>query len=334
MASQAEHIALDTTADLHGDRTDDTARQSPFFIVGSGRCGSTLLQGLLSNHEQVRIPPETHYFLYLDPAVYGIDSLETAEERSRYIDCVRANSEHSWTEIEDGVLEEYFAEVRAGMIGPREQFLWLVDRATRGQAGHVVGEKTPAHWMKLDRIMSLFPDAKIIHIYRDPRAVTEALLRMDWWHNKSVTWTAKYCRRTLACGSRWGKSMGDDRFVHVRFEDLLMNMVPEIERVCGFLGIEYSSTMLKTDDDENGYVRPTDPSRLTLYRERLSVTQIAQIEMIVGGDLMSSFGYEIESSGSARLKSLPGLAADRVVDRSRKYGRELAKIGRVFGASR
>ena len=38
---------------------------SPFFIVGSGRSGSTMLKLILSSHSRIGIPPETWFILPL-----------------------------------------------------------------------------------------------------------------------------------------------------------------------------------------------------------------------------------------------------------------------------
>ncbi|MGH7573620.1 MAG: sulfotransferase [Longimicrobiales bacterium] len=35
---------------------------APFFIVGSGRSGSTLLQVLIDAHPNLAIPPESHVY--------------------------------------------------------------------------------------------------------------------------------------------------------------------------------------------------------------------------------------------------------------------------------
>ena len=42
---------------------------SPFFIVGSGRSGTTLLRMILAGHSRLHIPPETDYILILVAAL-------------------------------------------------------------------------------------------------------------------------------------------------------------------------------------------------------------------------------------------------------------------------
>ena len=45
---------------LKGRPLHDEARYRPFFIIGSGRCGTTLLRAMLQTHPTVHIPPETY----------------------------------------------------------------------------------------------------------------------------------------------------------------------------------------------------------------------------------------------------------------------------------
>ncbi|MFG0253297.1 MAG: sulfotransferase family protein, partial [Phycisphaerales bacterium JB038] len=46
----------------------DQLAQGVFFIVGTGRSGTTLLQAMLASHPRLAIPPETKFFQRWDPA--------------------------------------------------------------------------------------------------------------------------------------------------------------------------------------------------------------------------------------------------------------------------
>ena len=234
-------------------------------------------------------------------------------------------------------MKGYLKMVGGGWGDAREQFVWLIDRASRDQEGVMLGEKTPAHWMKIARIVSLFPEAKIIHIHLDPRPVTEALLRMDWWHNKSLAWTAGYFRRTLRECLRWEDRLLGDRMMRVSFERLIDEPGGELERVCAFLGIGFEAGMLESSgegssaDSFSPRVRPMDRSRLGLYKERLSGRQIAVIERVVGRGLMEAYGYGCEAEGMDRVMGAAGMIGGRVGNRVSKYGGEIRK---VFGGGK
>jgi hypothetical protein len=302
--------------------------RSPFFIVGTGRCGSSMFQAMLRQHPDIRIPLETHYFLHLDPAIYGFASLANKRDIETYIERVRQNSAHAGPGTDSELIDDLLERVRAGDAHPRELFLWLLHRTTESQSGRLVGEKTPAHWMKFDRIVSLFPDAKFIHIHRDPRAVTESLLRMDWWNNKSISWTAKYCKRTLKACAVWEQRLGHDRFLEIEYQDLIEDAQSQLEKACVFLGTEFDPCMLDPDQypAELKHFCMLDPKRKGMYRECFSDAQIATIETVVGKKLMKSYGYSRESSNGELVKCIPSLTLDRAQNRVHKYRNEIRKI--------
>ena len=45
---------------IKGRPLHSTVRYMPFFIIGSGRSGNTLLRTILETHPEVHIPPETY----------------------------------------------------------------------------------------------------------------------------------------------------------------------------------------------------------------------------------------------------------------------------------
>jgi Sulfotransferase family len=51
---------------------DETSATAPFFIVGSGRLGTTLLRMMLCSQSRISIPPETWFLIPLGKRV-GID---------------------------------------------------------------------------------------------------------------------------------------------------------------------------------------------------------------------------------------------------------------------
>ena len=58
---------------------DKSNRDRPIFILGNPRSGTSLLRLMLHSHSQICIPPESHFFLWLE-VKYGIWSLEMLED--------------------------------------------------------------------------------------------------------------------------------------------------------------------------------------------------------------------------------------------------------------
>ena len=59
MNSRLVRLARHLPVLLRGRPLHGRDRYRPFFIVGSGRCGSTLLRAMLEAHPDVHVPPES-----------------------------------------------------------------------------------------------------------------------------------------------------------------------------------------------------------------------------------------------------------------------------------
>jgi hypothetical protein len=110
--------------------------------------------------------------------------------------------------------------------------------------------KSPHHLEYLDALVTVFPEARIIHTHRDP-AVTQASFCSMIAHGRGVfsdavdpeeigrEWLRKVGRlvkRALEARRR----LGEDRFLDVYYRDLVRDPMRQIERVYGFIGLSLS----------------------------------------------------------------------------------------------
>ena len=52
--------------------------------------------------------------------------------------------------------------------------------AQLGTSANIITDKTPANFQYIGIIFSIFPDAKIIHLKRDPRAICWSIYKSKW----------------------------------------------------------------------------------------------------------------------------------------------------------
>lgn len=226
----------------------------PIFIVGDGRSGTTLMRGLLSAHSRLAVTPETQYMARADadgPLAAGapasFDSFwrsytswvrfeDLGVDADRCLSLVDLQGERSFKTVFVAVLEAY--RLRAGK-----------DR---------VGEKSPGHIAYLDHLFRWFPDAQVIVLRRDPRAVVASKMQTPWvrkeirrpslrtgvistsrWRaflDQVAHWERVY-ERTLP---RWQEH---PQVMTVSYERLVQHPEEEMRTVCAFLGEPYESTM-------------------------------------------------------------------------------------------
>jgi len=136
-------------------------QDSPILIVGAGRSGSKMLRGILNHAPQtVMFPREINYIWRHGNASFPSDELGVGQARPEVASFIR------------------------------KRFRKLGIRA----GGRRVIEKTCANSLRVPFIHAIFPEAHIIHLIRDGRAVAESARRR---------WLAPPDARYLLEKSRW-----------------------------------------------------------------------------------------------------------------------------------
>ncbi len=281
---------------------DNQTADGLFFIVGTGRSGTTLLQAMLSSHPRLAIPEETHFFSKFDPALGFADPLRP-EQTDAYLRRCLSVPHLRDSGITESMLRERLA---AGPNDARSIFLWIMRILTPQAGDQRLGEKTPIHERHVARIRELFPRAKFIHIYRDPRDTVASLMKMPWagGAGQSVRRIARRCAQTYETMARWRTTLGDGAVHEVRYESLIDDPEGTLRTLCGFLAEPYDPAMLEYHARESGGYqqreeawkgrtrRPIDKSSVGRWRNDLTEREIAAVERAVGTARLRAMGYE------------------------------------------
>jgi hypothetical protein len=150
-----------------------------------------------------------------------------------------------------------------------------------------------------DRLLRLWPRARLVHLVRDGRDVARSCVGMGWagnvWHGAErwieaeTLWDALAPR--LAPGS-----------VHeLSYEDLVGAPERELTRLCAFLGVEFDPGMLAYERDST-YARP-DPGLVGQWRTKLAPAELALLEARIGPQLRAR-GYAPSGVTPARPGAL------------------------------
>lgn len=218
-----EPIALDRPA-------GPAAERQPFFIVGPGRSGTTLLYELLRAHRSVALTNEAHLasFFHL---CWALGSLATGAEA--YVD-----SEHGRHRITNPVAQPY-----------RPKLMDVYFRGVRGMMERFYAETFPdrefTHWGDkcpstqpdvLDLLVKAFPSARFVALIRDPR---------DWVvSNRAASrWKESFADRPLddlidAWNAEWAHWCERPSTLLLRYEDLLGDSEATLRRTLEFLGLD------------------------------------------------------------------------------------------------
>ena len=265
--------------------------EGPVFVVGLGRSGTTLMQRQLNRHPVLAVAPETHF---LHRWVRGYRKLDWSDGAA--VDAfLRALTAHrSWTGL--GLDPDAFVTaVRArGDLGFRAVFDCMLQMYAESQGKLVRGEKTPVHHLYIDTLFEWFPQARIVYIVRDPRAVVTSYATLDQpWAQGPVEEYAFRWRRS----ARIAESLrGDPRVILVQYEGFVERPSAELDRVFEFVGLDPLGAEAEMEEPKvlpSGALEPSGPVS-TKHRERwrsvLTAPQLHAIETITRSEMMA-FGY-------------------------------------------
>lgn len=127
-------------------------------------------------------------------------------------------------------------------------FLHRKTTALATEASPFLLEKTPLHLRYADKILTDFPDAKVIEIIRDGRDVdvsNKARAKTQRWAQQE---TADVIRQWLRCIKLGQKLKADSRFsgrIHrTYYEAMRLHPAQEIEKIFRFLGVPFSEALI------------------------------------------------------------------------------------------
>lgn len=295
------------------------------FIVGVGRSGTTLLRAMLDSHPQLAIPPESRFVVdlvrqrkrYEEPGGFDVDAF-SADLTSRLVFKLWQFSE---------------AEVRA----------MLKERSVRGYADAIralyelyaarldkslYGDKTPRNLLYMRELADLFPESRFVHLIRDGRDVALSYLDVGFGpvflEEAALRW-----KRHLTKGRKVGRELGDERYLELRYEELVRQPETTLSEICDFLGMSFDAAMLDytsgsqrlIDETLFGYAhsnlkrKPTPQIRD--WRHQLNAKEAGVFE-VIAGDLLEELGYE---TGEA-----PRTAAVRATALGGRVRRQLRRV--------
>lgn len=307
---------------------------SPVFVVGMPRSGTTLVSAMLSAHPNIAISPETH-FLRQWLRDYGHLDVRRPEAFDRFWHDFSRSKHFRDLQLDPEVTRRQILAL------PRHDFRHIFMTLLQSYANSLGkmrwGEKTPMHERHLDLLLDWFPQAKIVYLLRDPRAVIASLLKVPW----ATRTVEQYAVRWHASVQNIGRRSTDARVQVVKYENLVQSPELELLQLCSFLEEAYLPSMLAYGEAAKSLVsgetwkaaalQSVTTSSIDKWQTQLSPQQVASIEDIAGPQ-MPAHGYEPVTAGLNRLQrsgrhlTKAGSALHRLTFKSsRRWAKRLLK---------
>lgn len=281
--------------------TDDAKQpDAPIFIVGCPRSGTTLLRNLLRSHPRLSFPPETHFIPQLYKAYGELHTKVDVRKLSRLILSLE------WVKSWECTFDK---DALYACHSYREIINELFNAWLRHEGKKRWGDKTPHYVLYLTTLARIFPDAKIIHIYRDGRDVAKSWVKSPFGPENLYAAAAQW-QHFVQSGRQAGAMLPSHTYMEVCFETLLQKTEAILRRLCAFIDESFDPAMLKPN------VLPMPAQRIRIpilgtyrrglatqpyivkgnshkWKMDLTVDERALVEAIAGPTLQI-LGYELE----------------------------------------
>jgi Sulfotransferase family len=246
----------------------------PVFITGLPRTGTTLLHGLLAQDQELFAAPLTWEVMYPSPAQGNTrHRIEKTERDLKWFDRlvpafrpIHPVSAELPQECVAIMSHTFISEEFDTMFELPEYQLWLEEQDQRpvyashkqflqhlcpGSPERRFVVKAPAHLHSLEAILAVYPDAQIIHTYRDPLKVVPSLANMTFTLKRAFSDSVdplqlgpsvlRYCQRNLqrffASRDRLPSSCCTD----VAYTDLVRDPISVVQQIYVSLGESLTS---------------------------------------------------------------------------------------------
>ena len=210
----------DYFSDMRGGGLDS---EIPIFVIGMPRSGTTLIEKIIANHAEASGAGEL-----LDIAQLAINLPQSVNSSIDYPQCLR----HLVPSTIDQIGQRYLQS--------------LIERC--GNSRRIV-DKTPANFLFLGFIWTLFPNARVVHCQRN---VMDVCLSCFFSSFQSVTWSMSlddigvFYQEYSRLMDHWGEVLPLRR-MDVSYERLVTDPLPTMKQLIEFCGLDWNDECQKME---------------------------------------------------------------------------------------
>ncbi|MCP4022881.1 MAG: tetratricopeptide repeat protein [Desulfobacteraceae bacterium] len=195
--------------------------ETPVFIVGMPRSGTTLIEQILASH----------------PLVFGGGEIKALLKLVRQFTWIKSDRDSKFFIPENGV--ESFKQAGQAYISEI--------RELSKNKKHII-DKMPHNFMNIGLIKSMLPNAKLIHCLRDPMDTCFSIFK-NFFHDKghkyaySMEELGQYYNLYSDLMEHWRSSLPGS-FYEIRYEDLVSDQENQTHKLLEYCGLPWDDSCL------------------------------------------------------------------------------------------
>jgi hypothetical protein len=216
----------------------------PIFIGGLQRSGTSLIRGIIGSHPEIAIfqwdlPLWTKFY-----DLYKRKDLRNAETLRQFISEILADQKALSADMnwKPGVI--YNKLNKRSIITCGDVFQCILQEYAKQVGCPRWGLKTPHNEFFAGQIFNAYPDAKMIHVIRDPRDVAVSMRSLKWFPGivpHAQLW------KDSARVARYNEERFSESYIAVRYEDIVYNPEKTVQEICEVVELEYDPILLEME---------------------------------------------------------------------------------------
>lgn len=289
------------------------------FIVGTGRCGSSILHEILVLHRDVSFITNVE------------DNFPILNSVSSYFNALYRVTAGHWTRKgrlrlapSEGykILTQNVSPIYANSdrdLAAEDVTPWLRHRFTEFFLKNMKFRNNSVFlhkytgWSRIGFFSEIFPDSIFVHVVRDGRAVANSWLQMKWWGGYRGTenwlwgnlpqeyfdeWMKNKRSYVVLAGIAWKllmdsfeeaeKNIDPSRYMRIRYEDLVARPSETIQRVFHILNIPINNNMRSS----LAAAEKLRDSRVYAYQKDLNREQLRILNLSLA-EKLARYGYQV-----------------------------------------
>lgn len=270
--------------------------QGPIFIGGLAYSGKTLMRMMVSSHPNIALTRRTYMWTRFYNR-YG-----DLSDRDNFERCLSAMMNHKHIQVLEPDTERIRQEFWQGAPTYASLFALFgqhyAERHGKSRWGDQLGfvERYAAP------IFSAYPNAKMIHMIRDPRTRYQAAVQLSRQRKGKIGWEIARWLNSVSLAQK-NRERYSDRYKVVRYETLMAHPEETIREICNFIEEDFVPSMLTMEDamrfgsnsdvvgeHAHGHITVTDSnsrSHTMLSQRDIAFTQL------YAGPVMQTCDYEL-----------------------------------------
>lgn len=267
-----------------------------FFVVGTGRSGTTLVRAILTGHPRLAIPGETGFL----PKLLRVHRLwwrRNSLDVNLFLRLSLANGRLERAGLDRETLRE---ALQSNTFDSAVDVVSLVYELL-GEGAEIVGDKTPGYIRHLTLLTQWFPDAAVIRMTRHPLDVVSSLRTQPWGPTDvgaaAIQWKLDQDRYASFLSGFTGCE------ITVRLEDLVARPEASVSLVSNVLGIDVVPAMFDHVEragriaGENIHPESHQGLNSSLVRTRSWRDELSEAEAAVAWSIVGGRAGELGYSG-------------------------------------